>query len=193
MDSRSRCAMGQDDWVIHEDVLAQLAVLPHSGERDDFIRFVSSAGDAALRRDGGPEHVTASCFVFTPDLEHTLLCFHRKGRFWVQLGGHIEAQDGSLAEAALREAREESAIHGMSLLSSAIVDLNRHELNSGFTCHAHWDVGFAAVAPADATITVSDESEDVRWFPVDALPRVAAGGLTARVMRTREAAAQLAS
>lgn len=177
--------------MIHEDVLSQLAALPRSKERDDFMRFAASAGEAALRRDGGPEHVTASCFVFTRDFASTLLCFHKKGRFWVQLGGHIEAQDNSLAEAALREVREESAMRGLSLLSSAIVDFDRHDLNAGFACQAHWDIGFAALAPGDAAITVSDESEDVRWFPVNALPEAAAHGLAARITRAREAAISL--
>ena len=41
----------------------------------------------ALDHDGGAEHVTASCFVFTPDLDQVLLWFHKRGRFWFQLGG----------------------------------------------------------------------------------------------------------
>ena len=34
----------------------------------------------------------------------------------------------------------------------------------------HLDVRFLAVADPDATHVVSDESLDVRWWPVDALP-----------------------
>jgi hypothetical protein len=34
----------------------------------------------------------------------------------------------------------------------------------------HLDVRFLAVAPADARSAVSDESIDVRWWPVAALP-----------------------
>jgi hypothetical protein len=54
--------------------------------RAEYVSFISTFPGTALDRDGGPEHVTASCFVFTPDLEQVLLCFHKKGRFWVQLG-----------------------------------------------------------------------------------------------------------
>jgi len=34
----------------------------------------------------------------------------------------------------------------------------------------HWDVGYAATAPEGAITAVSDESEDVAWWPVDGLP-----------------------
>ena len=34
----------------------------------------------------------------------------------------------------------------------------------------HLDIQFAAQAPADAVIAVSDESLDLRWWPLDDLP-----------------------
>ncbi|MBH0098050.1 NUDIX domain-containing protein [Salinibacterium sp. NSLL150] len=156
--------------MIAHDLLTQLAALPSSNTRDSFLSFASAGNRSALKRDGGPEHVTASCFVFSPDFERVLLCFHRKGQFWVQFGGHIEPQDASIADAALREAREESGIARLSLLSDSIVDLDRHELHGGFACAAHWDVGFVALAAADVDFAASDESEDVRWFATNALP-----------------------
>ncbi|MFJ7287503.1 NUDIX hydrolase [Curtobacterium sp. NPDC098951] len=150
-------------------------------DRDRFLAFVRAHGDAALRRDGGPEHLTASCFVFSPDLGSVLLCLHRKGRFWVQFGGHLEPDDRDLADAARREAREESGIADLDLLDRGLADLDRHDLHGGFACAAHWDVGFVAVVdPARAT-TVSDESDDVRWFALDALPEGLAPGLPARL------------
>ena len=155
------------------------------------MRFLTFAGDAALRRDGGPEHVTGSCFVFSPAFDRVLLCFHRKGQFWVQFGGHIEPKDASVAEAAQREAREESGIVDVILLSTAIVDLDRHDLNAGFSCTAHWDVGFAATIDPDVEIVVSDESEDVRWFLIDELPDQVPTGFRARLAYVRHRAISL--
>ncbi len=34
----------------------------------------------------------------------------------------------------------------------------------------HLDLQFVAHAPADAQIAVSEESMDLRWWPIDALP-----------------------
>jgi 8-oxo-dGTP pyrophosphatase MutT (NUDIX family) len=138
--------------------------------RDDYLRFVGAAPAAALERDGGPEHVTGSCFVFTADLAQVLLCFHRKGQFWVQLGGHVEPADATVTDAAYREAREECGIDDLVPVGAGILDLDRHELGGGFRCRAHWDVGFAAIARPEAAPVASAESEDVAWWPVDDLP-----------------------
>ena len=167
--------------MIVDDFLTSLAALPASPTRESYLSFVRAGGVDAFKRDGAPEHVTASCFVFSPDCEHVLLCFHRKGQFWVQFGGHVELQDASIADAALREAREESGIPELTLRSDAIVDLDRHELHGGFACAAHWDVGFVALAAADTHFAASDESEDVRWFSVHSLPSEVPENFPARI------------
>ncbi|MFC8921230.1 NUDIX hydrolase [Cellulosimicrobium sp. NPDC057127] len=129
----------------------------------------------AVARDAGPEHLTGSCFVLSPELDRVLLCYHRKGRFWVQVGGHLEPGDTTLPGAALREAREESGIADLRPFEPEAwalpVDVHRHELAAAFgRCRAHRDVGFVAFADPSAPTAVSDESEDVAWFPVHDLP-----------------------
>jgi len=138
---------------------------------EEYRAFVAADGAAAIDRSLAPEHLTASCFVLSPDHSRVLLCFHRKGQFWVQLGGHLEPGDASLADAALREAREESGIAGLRLESALPADVHRHGLAAAFgRCRVHWDVGFVAYAPASSVPVVSDESERVAWFGVDDLP-----------------------
>jgi 8-oxo-dGTP pyrophosphatase MutT (NUDIX family) len=150
--------------------------------RAEFIRFIDQGSGGALARDSGPKHVTASCFVFSTDLRRVLLCFHRKGQFWVQLGGHIEASDRSVAHAALREAREEGGISALTPVGLLPVDVDRHSLGDGFgRCSEHWDIGFAATASSDAVPLVSAESEDVAWWPLAGLPRDVPPGFAERV------------
>ncbi|WP_235934046.1 NUDIX hydrolase [Paramicrobacterium chengjingii] len=152
--------------------------------RQEYLAFLSELGEASLVRDCGPEHVTASCFVFAPDLEKVLLCFHKKARFWVQLGGHIEANDATIADAARRESHEESGLDDIRMLSDAPFDVNRHELASAFgRCRRHWDVGFAAVAEGEPR--ASDESEDVAWWHVDDLPNRVPWDFRVRVANVR--------
>ena len=45
---------------------------------------------------------------------------------WLQMGGHCEPEDATLAAAALREATEESGIAGLTLLPGGPVRLDRH-------------------------------------------------------------------
>ncbi len=138
--------------------------------RRQYLEHLAAHPDG-LWRDGPPEHLTASCFVLDQPAEHVLLCLHGKGRFWVQFGGHLEPGDRTLAAAALREAREESGLDHLTLLSDQPVDLDRHRLSSAFgRCREHLDVAFAATADRSAAIAVSVESDDVAWWPVHALP-----------------------
>ncbi|ACQ78972.1 NUDIX hydrolase [Beutenbergia cavernae DSM 12333] len=150
--------------------------------RSQYLEFVAGSGAAAARRDGGPEHLTASCFVFSPDRRRVLLAFHRKARCWLQLGGHLEPGDASGLDAALREGREEGGIADLTPLVARPADLHRHTLVGAFgACRVHWDVGYAALAPADAVPHVSDESEDVAWWPLDDLPSGVPADLPQRI------------
>ena len=138
-----------------------------------------------------PAHLTASALVLDATGERVLLTHHRKGGFWAQLGGHVEATDRSLADAALREGREESGIEVLRLLGDGPVDLDAHELSSAFgRCGTHLDVRYAAVAPPGAEPVVSAESHDVRWFPVDALPAGVVADIGRLVDRARDLLAQ---
>ncbi|MEU8031684.1 NUDIX hydrolase [Streptomyces sp. NPDC049099] len=107
-------------------------------------------------------HVTASALVIDPERGRVLLTLHRKLRMWLQMGGHCERGDDSLAAAALREATEESGVPGLTLLPGGPVRLDRHPIPA--PCHWHFDVQYAALAPAGAEHAISEESLDLRWF-----------------------------
>ena len=117
--------------------------------RAEYVAFLERHGDDALRKGGGPEHLTASTFILSPDLTHVLLALHRKARAWLQVGGHVEDDDAGLAAAARREALEESGLANVTLWREQPVELDRHALGERFACRAHWDVGFVALAGRD--------------------------------------------
>ena len=145
-----------------------------------------------LSRSCVPAHLTASALVVDAAGEHVLLALHRKGGFWAQVGGHCEPGDETLAGAALREATEESGIDGLRVLGPGPVDLDAHRLSGAFgSCGEHLDVRYVVVAPAGAEPVVSDESDDVRWFAWDALPRDAVVDLTRLVSAARERFAEV--
>jgi 8-oxo-dGTP pyrophosphatase MutT (NUDIX family) len=160
---------------LHRDALGLLhGWLPPDEEQEKvrrrFVDHLMQRPDG-LRRECFPAHLTASALVVSADAGQVLLTLHRKAREWFQTGGHCEPEDTALAAAASREAREESGVPGLQLDPDPL-QLDAHDVPF---CHpdgtvAHLDVRFLAVARPDAVHAVSEESLDVRWWPVDRLP-----------------------
>ena len=99
-----------------------------------------------------------------------LLTLHPRVGRWVQLGGHCEDSDTDIVAAALREATEESGIAGLRI-DPRLAAVHVHPLTCSLGVPTrHLDLQFVAHAPAEAQIGISDESVDLRWWPVDALP-----------------------
>ncbi|POM24787.1 NUDIX domain protein [Actinomadura rubteroloni] len=158
---------------LHADAVRVLSgwTAPDAGQdelRAVFLEHLASHPDGT-RRACAPGHITASTALLDASGTRVLLTLHGKLKRWLQLGGHCEDGDATLAAAALREATEESGIAGLRL-DPVPVSLDRHRV----PCHPggswHLDVEFRATAPPGAVPVISDESDDLRWFPVDALP-----------------------
>lgn len=161
--------------TLHADARATLAGWTPPTARDDGLRerFLAhlDAEPGAMTRECLPDHLTAGTVVLTPEADAVLLNHHRKADGWFAFGGHCEPGDSTLAGVALREAREES---GLAALDFDPVPLNLDEhavqfCSPGTTVH-HLDVRFVATAKRDGTYRVSEESLDVRWWPLDGLP-----------------------
>lgn len=158
---------------LRDDALSLLgdwrAPTPEQGAlQQRYVDYLAGHPSGVLREDR-PHHLTASTLVLSADASAVLLTLHAKAQRWFQFGGHIETGDASLLAAATREVTEESGLPGLRL-DPMPVQLSDHEVPfCGVGVH-HYDVRFLAVAPADSAPAVSDESLDVRWFPITALP-----------------------
>lgn len=161
--------------TLHADALALLEGwrAPHDGQealRQRYVAHLRAHADG-LTRACRPDHLTASTLVLNAEHDAVLLTLHAKAHAWFQFGGHCEPEDATLAGAALREAHEESGLDGLEL-DPVPVQLSEHAVpfcGPAGDVH-HLDVRFVAVAPAGAEHAVSEESLDVRWWPIDALP-----------------------
>jgi 8-oxo-dGTP pyrophosphatase MutT (NUDIX family) len=160
---------------LHDDALATLRSWRGPDPRQESLRqeYVDhlEAHPDGMTRSCHPDHVTAGALVLSADRSQVLLTLHAKAGRWFHLGGHCEPKDRTLAGAALREGREESGIDDL-VLDTEPLHLDAHEV-AFCGPHAsvrHLDVRFLAIAPPGSVPAVSEESVDVRWWPVHELP-----------------------
>ncbi len=141
----------------------------HPDERDTVDRFFGllDAHADCFKRTCWAGHITGSAWVVDPDGADVLLTHHRKLDIWVQLGGHSDGDPDTVA-VARREAEEESGL-AVRLLVPEIFDLDIHAIPARRDDpeHLHFDVRYVFVAEAGRDYTVSDESHDLAWVPVD--------------------------
>jgi 8-oxo-dGTP pyrophosphatase MutT (NUDIX family) len=137
--------------------------------RHAFLAYLAARPDACARACE-PGHITASMVLLDAAGEHVLLTLHPRVGRWLQLGGHCESGDASLPEAALREGIEESGIAGITVDPTPL-----HLAVHPITCSLgvptkHFDVRFLGVAPPGAQESISPESIDLAWWPLDGPP-----------------------
>jgi 8-oxo-dGTP pyrophosphatase MutT (NUDIX family) len=177
-------------WVPSEGLLADVRhALAHAPRETPEDRFEAWAWRALLDEDGPglltraatPSHLTASGIVLTPDGQRTCLVLHPRVGAWVQPGGHLEAADGTVADAVAREVFEETGLQGE--VDPLPVVLSRHYA----PCRpgeVDWHLDLECLMVAEARpVLVSDESLDATWWPVAALPAELGGGVREGIAR----------
>ncbi|WP_101948656.1 NUDIX hydrolase [Mycobacterium sp. 3519A] len=174
---------------LHESAVTTLTRWCTTDPTQDTLRhaalaFLAARPDGCLR-SCAPGHVTGSALVLDHTGTHALLTLHPRIGRWLQLGGHCEDTDAGIVAAALREATEESGIDDLTIDPEPAA-LHVHPVTCSLGVPTrHLDIQFIAHAPANAEIAVSDESLDLRWWPLDALPEDCDFGLTQLVDAAR--------
>ncbi|MEP7352333.1 MAG: NUDIX hydrolase [Acidobacteriota bacterium] len=184
--------MNRSDFQLHlnayiphdEDERSMLARMRHfvEGNEDCFLRSLAIG------------HITTSCWIVDPARERTLLTWHKRLDRWLQMGGHIEDGDESLLGSALREAREESGLTTVRIVSEAIFDLDVHTIpaRKSEPEHDHYDVRFLFEADPESPLIVSAESRDVAWVKLaDVVSKNADASMRRMVDKTLSSRSQL--
>jgi len=141
--------------------------------RVEYLDFLALHPDA-MTRSNRIGHLTGSALVVDMARESVLLTLHPLVGRWLQLGGHVEASDATLVDAARRESIEEGGIAEITI-DPAPLRLDRHRVRcrdgvGGEDLLDHLDVQFLVMAPPGGVERRSSESLDLRWWPWSALP-----------------------
>jgi len=142
--------------------------------RRRMAQFVVSNRHDWWKRSTRDGHVTGSAWILNHAATHALLLHHRKLNLWVQPGGHLDDSDASPAAGAMREAQEETGIPNLILADTVVFDVDIHDIPARVgkhgtePAHLHYDVRYLIMA-TDARVTISEESLDAKWMPLQAL------------------------
>jgi 8-oxo-dGTP pyrophosphatase MutT (NUDIX family) len=155
---------------MHRNPLLQLLEnhQPSTAEETQFkqqiIEFVKQNSDC-FERTLLIGHVTGSAWIVDKSRQFTLLTHHRKLNKWFQTGGHCDG-DSNVLNVALKEAKEETGLIEIQVISSDIFDIDIHEIpeRKGVPSHLHYDVRFLLEADMTERLIISSESSDLAWI-----------------------------
>ena len=131
-----------------------------------FIRRQPDCFERTCFEDG---HVTGSAWIVCPQRRRVLLTHHLKLQKWLQLGGHSDGEFNTL-KVAQREAEEESGLT-VKPIDDGVFDIDIHTIPARGEDpeHKHYDIRFLFEADDREPLTVSSESDDLRWVAIEDL------------------------
>ena len=154
---------------------AKFAASPQEEKSRELILALLENTAAPFSRDQfHPGHITCTALVVHPDSRCVLLVHHHRLNRWLLPGGHVEESDSILADAARREAVEETGVRIAPESTPELVGMDVHGIpaHKGEPFHLHHDLIFTVNAEA-GDITCTEEAPQVAWCSVEELDQYA--------------------
>jgi 8-oxo-dGTP pyrophosphatase MutT (NUDIX family) len=158
------------------EALALVRSYPASPEEDksrELILALLEFTSAPFSRDQfHPGHITCTALVLHPNGLRFLLMHHHRHRRWLLPGGHVEESDVTLAEAARREAIEETEalIAHSGPVRLAGMDVHGIPARKGEPFHLHHDLIFVLSASSEE-FALTAEAPQVAWCGLEEFDR----------------------
>ncbi len=113
-------------------------------------------------------HMTASAWIIDEKGSSALLVHHKKLNRWLRPGGHADG-DENVPAVATKEAREETGLTSLKLIEDNFFDIDIHLIprHGDNQAHYHHDIRFLFVAEKTEKCVISDESNELKWIPMD--------------------------
>lgn len=130
--------------------------------------LLRNAADPFTREQS--DHITGSAIVAKADGSAFLLVHHRRLDRWLQPGGHVETEDGSVFETARREAREETGVAALeTLFGRRALDVDVHAIpaRGDRPAHVHHDIRYLLTASGETVVPQEEEVRGAVWFTLE--------------------------
>lgn len=159
--------MIRDDILKYEPVNEQ-----ETADKEQILRFLDRA-ETPFLRENKTAHMTASSWIVNADGTKVLMVYHRIYDSWSWTGGHADGEE-NLLSVAMREAREETGVKSLRLLSDGIFSLevltvDGHEKRGEYVpSHLHMNVTYLLEADETEPLKIcEDENSGVAWFSTE--------------------------
>ncbi|RUA32654.1 MAG: NUDIX hydrolase [Bacteroidetes bacterium] len=136
--------------------------------KNKMLLLYNSKKEKAFSRSNLEAHFTASAWIINPNTHEILLLHHKKLNKWLQAGGHADGET-NLEKVARKEAKEETGLVNLQLISNSLFDIDIHLIpeNKGIPEHYHYDVRFAYFCTENEKTQINSESNDFKWVDIN--------------------------
>ena len=142
-------------------------------EKDKEVMLKYLDMEDIFTRENQLAHFTASNWIVNSKMTKVLMVYHNIYKSWAWTGGHADG-DKDLLHVALKEAREETGIKKLKVLSNGIYGLQvltvEPHIKRGqyISAHLHLDCCFLLQADEDEELRIKeDENSGVKWVNID--------------------------
>ena len=135
----------------------------------DFLTLLNDEPDC-FKRTSKTGHITGSSWIVNKAKDKALLTHHKQLNRWLQPGGHADG-DENILKVSAREAKEETGLSSLTLVSQQIFDIDIHLIpaNTKEESHYHYDIRYIFKADDKEPLVLSNESKQLKWISFSAL------------------------
>ncbi|MGN1398645.1 MAG: NUDIX hydrolase [Erysipelotrichaceae bacterium] len=141
-------------------------------DRQTILYFLNNFSDI-FYRDNLIAHMTASCWLVNENFDQVVMAYHNLYDSYSWLGGHSDG-NMDLLQVAIKEAKEESGLNDISVVSKQIFSIEvlavDHHFKKGKFVPAHLHLNLTYLLQADSVQPLKikqDENSKIDWFSLD--------------------------
>lgn len=143
-------------------------------DKEMMLNYIDTFKDV-LTRENKMCHFTASNWIVNKERTKVLMAYHNIYQSWAWTGGHADG-NSNLLQVALKEAREETGLINLKVLSNGIYSLeiltvDSHKKRGKFVpSHLHLDCCFLLEADEKEEVRIKeDENSGIKWVDINSV------------------------
>jgi len=159
------------EWI--EEIKAYVPYNEQEEKDKELILKCVNTFDEVLTRKNEVAHMTSSAFIINKNRDKMLMVYHNIYDSWSWVGGHADG-DGDLCGVALKEAKEETGVQNITIVSREIYAmdvlpvLSHIKKGAYISAHLHLSITYLLEADEKDSLQIKeDENSGVMWVSLD--------------------------